>query len=109
MNKKRIEEITGDFSENLMKELKDPEFAAEFLNAMIHDFYEDQDITSFNHALSYILKSENISKISKESNVSRSNVYRIFNSESKSTFIDMLNLLHASGFDLEVKPREKLV
>lgn len=104
MSKKRIEEITGDFSENLLKELKDPEFAAEFLNAAIEDFYEDRDIASFNHALGYILKSGNISQIAKAADVSRSHVYRIFNGESKSTFIDMLNLLRATGFDLVVKP-----
>ena len=107
MNKKKIEEITGNFSENLLKELKDPDFAANFLNVAIEDFYEDHDMASFNHALGYILKSGNISQIAKEADISRSHVYRIFNGESKSTFIDMLRLLRATGFDLVVKPSEK--
>lgn len=95
------------FEPHFLESLKDPEFSAELLNVAIEEFYEDGDIKSFNKILGYIVKSGNLSKISKDTNISRQQIYRIINSESEVSLVKTMILLKSLGYQLQIKPIEK--
>lgn len=95
------------FEPGFLERLKDPDYTAELLNVAIEEFYEDGDIKSFNKILGYIVKSGNLTRISKETNISRQQIYRIINSESEVSLIKTMKLLKSLGYHLQIKPIEK--
>ena len=97
----------GDFSTMMKDDLKDPEYAAMFLNTAIEEYLEDGDTKSFIGILGHIVRSGNLSQLAKNSNISRTQLYRLINGEADPSFPKMLNLLHSLGFQFTVKPIEK--
>lgn len=91
----------------LLEDLKDPEFTAEYLNAAIEEFYTDGDIKFFNSILSDIVKSGNLSKIAKDTKISRPQLYRMINGQSEASLKKTLILLKALGYELQIKPVDK--
>lgn len=96
------------FDPLLAEKLQDPEIAAGYLNAAIADFLEDGDLHTFNVLLHDLAKVKTVKKVSEESGISRTHLYKIFDGSSQLTFSSMIKLLHSAGFDLIVKPVEKL-
>lgn len=93
-----------DFSTLLIEDLKDPEYATEFLNNAIEEFLEDGDIKSFNAILGYIIKAGNVSQIAKRCDMSRSQIYRMINGDCEPGLLKTFKLLHAIGFQFKVEP-----
>lgn len=97
----------GNFSTMMKEELKDPEYAALFLNTAIEEYLKDGDTKSFISILGYIVRSGNLTQLAKNSNISRTQLYRLINGEADPSFPKMLNLLHTLGFEFKVLPIEK--
>jgi len=102
-----IQKNYGDFSTMMNEDLKDPAYAAMFLNTAIVEYLEDGDTKSFIAILGYIVKSGNLSQLAKTSNISRTQLYRLIKGEADPSFPKMLNLLHSLGFQFIVQPIEK--
>lgn len=103
-NKKTSSLTEINHSPRLVKRLQDPEFTSEYLNTAIEEFYEDGDLNAFRSILGTIVKSGNLSKISKESNISRPQLYRMINGKSEINLVKILKLLKVLGYELQIKP-----
>ena len=49
---------TSDYTENLIKRLKDPDYAREFLNASLEAYKEDGNETAYLRAVRYVTKAQ---------------------------------------------------
>ena len=92
-----------DFEERLIENLKnDPKYLKGFKNYIIKDYKKDRDLKSLKANLSVILKAQrNISKLSKETKLSRANIYRILSSEVDPSIGTMRAILNFLGFDID--------
>ena len=92
-----------DFEERLIENLKnDPKYLKGFKNYIIKECKKDRDLKSLKANLSVILKAQrNISKLSKETKLSRANIYRILSSEVDPSIGTMRAILNFLGFDID--------
>lgn len=107
VNEKNFVDQFKKFDDLLIEDLKNPEYAAGFLNIAIEEFLEDGDIKSFNKILNFIVKASNVSQIAKESKISRNHLYRIINNKSEPTLTNALRLIKALGYQFKIEPIEK--
>jgi probable addiction module antidote protein len=91
----------------LLEDLKDPEFTAEYLNAAIEEFYQDGDIKSFNRILGYIIKGGNLTQVSRDTQISRQQLYRMISGECESSLKKTFTVLNALGYRFQIIPIEK--
>ncbi len=101
--KKRIMELTGDFNEYLINKLLDPEFASEYINAVI----EDGDAAHFLHALGNVVKARGMSKVTKTAGINRENAYKSISKEGNPTIKNVTAILDAVGLRLRTEPVTK--
>ena len=99
MNKLKV----YDFEERLIENLKkDPEYLKGYKKYIIKEYKKDRDLKSLKANLGVILKAErNISKLSKETKLSRANIYRILSSEVDPSIGTMRAILNFIGFDID--------
>ena len=92
-----------DVEERLIENLKnDPKYLKGFKNYIIKEYKKDRDLKSLKANLSVILKAQrNISKLSKETKLSRANIYRILSSEVDPSIGTMRAILNFLGFDID--------
>jgi probable addiction module antidote protein len=72
---------------------------AEYLSAMM----EDGDPRAITHALGVIARARGMSKLAKESGVTREALYRALNENGNPEFATVLKVMHAMGLKLSVK------
>lgn len=93
-----------DFEETLIEDLKsDPKFLKGYKNYVIKEYKKDRDMESLKANLSVILKAERqISKMAKETKLSRPNIYRILSSKVDPGMETMRKILNYIGFDIDI-------
>lgn len=94
----------ADYEPILIENLKDPEYAAEFINNALEDYMIDGDVNSFNLALKYLLKAQNITQIANDIKISRQQIHRIVAGSSKPTFDLLTTLFKTLGYQFYIKP-----
>jgi probable addiction module antidote protein len=98
-----------NLDEYLVESLKDPKEAQAFLNVALEEFQDDNDFDSLSNALEVVIKAQgSVSQLSKDTDISRTHIYRIMNNETQATFSMISNILKALGFKLSVKRSKKL-
>jgi len=87
----------------LIEKLQDQEMAKEFLNVSLESLLEDSDFTSFLNSLELVVKSrQSLLSFAKETNLSRSNLYGIFEGKKKPQLSTILKILSKLGYTLKV-------
>jgi probable addiction module antidote protein len=95
--------------EYLINSLKDPKEAQAYMNVILEDFQKNNDFEAFSLALEILVKAQgSISQFANETDVSRTHLYRIFNSEVQPQFVTIANIFKSLGFKLSVKPIKRL-
>ena len=94
-----------DHEKALSEELKDPNEAAAYLSAAL----EENDLDIFLLALRRVAQAQGISQISEKSSINRQHIYRALSEEGNPTLKNLIALLAALHFSLEVKPKQKAV
>lgn len=91
-----------DYQEQLLKQLRDEEFASGYLNEALND----EDPRVFLLALKNVIaaQEENMSSIAKESNITRTSIYRILSLKGNPKLTNVISLLNAVGLKLAVQP-----
>lgn len=84
--------------------LDEPEVIAEYLNAAI----EENDISLFFQAIGNVAKAEGMTKISKESGVTREALYRALSGNIQPKFETVVKVLRAFNFKLTVQKTERM-
>ena len=92
-----------NFDDFLIENLKDKEFAREFINASLEAYLEDNDFAEFARSLEFVIKAnESVSKFAREAGLNRGNLYGIFNNKKKPRFETIITILSKLGFHLKV-------
>src|SRR6185369_16078532 len=97
---------TRDYEEYLLKQLKDPEFAALYLNAALEDTDEGNK-ERFLMALGYVAKAHGMTRIAKETKLAREAMYRTLSKKGNPEFGTFLALIRAIGLRLTLEVKQK--
>lgn len=95
---------TASFDEWLLEELRDPEFAREYLNAAL----EDEDPRMFLLALRYLAKAHGgMAQLAEEAELSRETLYRTLSLKGNPTLSTLTAILDVFGWQLALEPKSK--
>ena len=97
-----------DYEEGLIKKLKKPAFAVEYLNAALED-EEDGTEERFLIALGHMAKAHGMSSVSSKSGMARQAIYRALSESGNPEFSTLRNLLDAMGMRLAVEKKKRAV
>ena len=91
------------FKKDLNRRLRDPDFAAEFLNACL----EENDKQLFLKALRDVLEAHGgMTQIAKAAKLNRVSLYKMLHPEGNPGFDNVLKLLQVVGIRFYVKPKK---
>lgn len=91
--------------EHLIQKLKDPKYAAAYLNAVLEEAFENSDQGLFQVAVRDVVEAHGgIGKISSQMEVSRESFYRSLSTKGKARFSTLMNAIKACGLSLEFHP-----
>lgn len=94
------------YADDLRERLKNPEYAAEYLNAVLDDDKEGAD-TAFLLALRNVAEAFQISNIAQKADLNRENLYRILSGSGNPKLSSLFALLRALGLKLSVENSDK--
>lgn len=86
---------TKDYHKFLLEQLKDMEFAAEYLNAAL----EENDETAFLTALKNVVEAQGMSRIARKAHLNRENMYRML---SNPRFSNLMSLVNSLGLSISI-------
>jgi len=87
-----------DYKKDLLKRLKNPEYAAEYINAAI----EEDDKAVILLALKDVCEARGMSNIAKKAKLNRENMYRALSEKGNPQFTTLMALLDCSGLKFTV-------
>lgn len=88
--------------EHLIEKLKDHKYAAAYLNAVLEESLEINDLGLFQIAVRDVVEANGgIAKISSKMEVSRESFYRSLSQKGKARFSTLINAIKACGLELE--------
>lgn len=90
---------TKEFHKYLIESLKDPEEAAEYLNAVL----EENDPKLFLSALRDVADAYGMGEIAKKTDLNRPSLYRMLSKEGNPEIYSVFSLLTAIGLRLKTK------
>lgn len=93
----------SNFQADLLKKLKDPKFAANYVMAAI----EENDADFLAQALSDVVKAHGTSKIAKASRLTRQALYKMFSPKGNPTLQSVNSVLGAVGLRVSIEPKKK--
>jgi len=93
------------YEEDLVKRLKDPEYAYEYLKAAID---EKDEPRIFMNALSHIAKAKGVREISAKTKLNRESLYRLLSTGGNPTLTSLHAILDVLGLKLSVEPKKKV-
>jgi probable addiction module antidote protein len=101
---KKKQERARDFDDYLIKALKDPELASEYLNAAM----ADGDIRVFLMALGDVAKAVGMSKIAAATELDRANIYRAVSDAGNPLISTVAAIMEAIGLRITTEPIHKV-
>ena len=92
-----------NYEDSLIKELKDPLFAIQYLNSCLDEKVDNIEERKkiFLGALSQIMKAHGISKIARECNLNRGNIYDSIIKEKNTRLDTLLKIFKSLNFKLK--------
>jgi len=91
---------TKDYQKFLLEQLKDPEMAAEYLNAAL----EEKDDALFLLALKNVVESQGLSKVAKKAHLNRENMYRMLSDKGNPRFSSLMGVVSSLGLSISIRP-----
>ena len=96
--------LTIDFADHLQEQLKDEEFALEYLTVALEDYEEDKHIEAFLSALYDVAKAQGgLSKLARKTKLNRSNLYEQLSRTGNPALKTIDTILHQFGFRIAVQ------
>lgn len=93
-----------NFEDYLIEELKDPEFAQEYLNIALEEYNKDNNLEALLLALKDVAMAQGgIQKLAKQTHLNRQNLYRVLSAKSEPKINTMESILNGLGFQLAIK------
>ena len=92
---------TKSYQESLIQSLKDPEEAAEYINAALGE----GDLDIFLLALRNVAEAHGMTSVSRRAKLNRVSLYSMLSKRGNPEFQSVLQLLSSWGLKLEVQPQ----
>jgi probable addiction module antidote protein len=94
---------SGDYRKILLKDLRDAEYASEYLRAAL----EEDDAAVFLLALKDVVDARGgMSKLARDVTLQREGLYKMLSERGNPGFENIQAILRALGFELDVRPTE---
>jgi probable addiction module antidote protein len=94
-----------DYKEDLIEKLKDPEYAAAYLNACLEESFEAEDMGILQLAVRDVVEAHGgMSAISAKMGVNRESFYRSLSQKGKARFSTLVSTIRACGLELAFCP-----
>lgn len=107
MNREFILKHTGDYQENLIKRLRDPELAQAYLEAAIESYEEDGDTECLLLAMRDVAKAQgDVGELASRTGISRQHLYNVLASKYHPPLDHLLNILSALGFRVRLERQD---
>ena len=91
------------FEADLMKKLRDPEFASAYITSAV----ADNDLAFLPIALGDVAKAHGISKLADETGINRRTLYKIFDKKGHPSFELVTQVVQSLGLEFQIKPQKK--
>jgi len=98
----KMNKLTKNYKDDLIKDLRNPKEAAEYLNAALQD--GNQEI--FLMALRDVAAARGIKNISKQTSLNRENMYRMLSNEGNPNLSSLSTILDNLGLKLAIEIKE---
>ena len=96
------------WGEFMIETLQDPDECIGLLEVAIEEYQEDGDTKALMRIIEHIAKAQGgITKLSKDANINRQNLYKLFSCETSPRLDTITKILQALGFSLCVQPAYK--
>jgi len=92
--------VPSRMTEQLYEKLKDPEYAAFYLNEA---FLDDDEIV-LKGAIASVIKAHGVVKVAEKAGINRCTVFKTLRPETRTSFKTIHSLLRACGIDLNTRP-----
>jgi len=93
------------YKENLIKKLKDPEYASAYLSACLEESFEAKDMGIFQLAVRDVVEAHGgMTEISSKMQVNRESFYRSLSQKGKARFSTLANAIRACGLEMDFHP-----
>ena len=103
MERENAMKKTGaDFESDLMKKLRDPKFASNYIMSAIVD--NDMDFLPI--ALGDVAKAHGISKLAEETGINRRTLYKVFDEKGHPSFDLITQIMASLGMEIQVRPKK---
>lgn len=93
---------TANYQEGLLKRLKDPGYATEYLNEALRE--GSQEV--FMLALRDVAKARGVSLVAKETDLNRETLYRMLSEKGNPNLSSLNKLLNSLGLTLTIRSKE---
>jgi len=98
-----MSKTTAKYEQGLKESLRDPQEAAEYLNAALED--ESQEV--FLMALKDVADARGISEIARHANLNRENLYRVLSKKGNPKLTSLVAVLRSVGLKLAVEVEDR--
>lgn len=99
-----MELITKDYESDLLERLKDPGYAAEYLNAILTDPDRDDVEKRFLIALRHVAQAKGIADVAEQAKIARQHLYSLVSKKGNPEFYTLMSLLEALGLQFKLEP-----
>ena len=92
----------NDFKKNLLKRLKNSDYAVEYIKSAI----EENDLDFLHVAIGDVVKAHGVSNISEITGITRQAIYHMISKDGNPSLRNINNILDALGLEIEIKIKE---
>jgi len=92
--------VPWEFEDRLYEDLRDPAFAADYINGALLD----GDEIVFKVAVLDVIRARGVVKIAKKAGINRCTVFKTLKPETRTSFTTIYSLLRACDIDLNTRP-----
>lgn len=92
----------SNFDDFLMEQLREPGFAAAYIEAAMEDF----DVEYFNEVIKDVVKAYGVSHVAEQTGIARQAIYQMISSEGNPTLKSITAILDTLGLTLSVKAKK---
>ena len=100
INENTSASVPWDIEEQLYEDLRDPAYAAEYINGAL---LEGDEIV-FKVAVLDVIRARGVVKIAKKAGINRCTVFKTLKPETRTSFTTIYSLLRACDIDLSTRP-----
>lgn len=99
-----------NFKDTLTEDLKNSDYARDYLSIALEEYEKDKDSRAFLTALRDVAEARGgLGQLARKTNLNRENLYKVLSSKGNPRLDTIESLLHGLGYRLDIQPIEKRI